>query len=148
MIVAENPNGDDFMPYPAPTKCSVCGTELQITRLTCPNCGSEITGGFAPCRFCSLNERQKRFLDAFLRARGNIREVERMLSVSYPTVKNMLEELLSTLYPQERTQPDRPDPSEVLDLLEQKKITAKEAARMLSGETADSDKEETDHEQQ
>ena len=135
------------MSYPAPTKCSVCGSELQITRLTCPNCSSEITGSFAPCRFCSLNERQKVFLDAFLKARGNIKEVERTLSVSYPTVKNMLEELLSALYPQEKTQPDRPDPSYVLDLLEQKKITAKEAAKMLSGETTDPMKEETDHEQ-
>lgn len=122
------------MAYAAPTKCSVCGAELQITRLTCPNCASEITGSFSPCRYCSLDERQKLFLDTFLRCRGNIKEVERTLSVSYPTVKNMLDELLGTLFPQERTEPERPDPSHVLDLLEQGEITAKEAAKLLSGE--------------
>ncbi|QAT48321.1 DUF2089 domain-containing protein [Caproiciproducens sp. NJN-50] len=121
------------MEYAAPTKCSVCGAELQITRLTCPNCSSEITGVFSPCRYCSLNERQKLFLDTFLKCRGNIKEVERTLSVSYPTVKNMLEELLAALFPQDPPAPDRPDPEEVLDLLEQKKITAEEAAKLLSG---------------
>lgn len=121
------------MEYAAPSKCSVCGAELQITRLTCPNCSSEITGVFSPCRYCSLNERQKLFLDTFLKCRGNIKEVERTLSVSYPTVKNMLEELLAALFPQDPPAPDRPDPEEVLDLLEQKKITAEEAAKLLSG---------------
>lgn len=121
------------MEYAAPTKCSVCGAELQITRLTCPNCSSEITGAFSPCRYCSLNERQKLFLDTFLKCRGNIKEVERTLSVSYPTVKNMLEELLAALFSQDPPAPDRPDPEEVLDLLEQKKITAEEAAKLLSG---------------
>lgn len=123
------------MPYAAPAKCSVCGAELQITRLTCPNCATEITGTFAPCRYCSLNGRQKQFLDTFLKCRGNIKEVERTLSVSYPTVKNMLDELLATLFPQEAPAPDRPDPEEVLDLLEQKKISAEEAAKLLSGKS-------------
>jgi hypothetical protein len=123
------------MAYAAPTKCSVCGAELQITRLTCPNCATEITGNFAPCRYCSLNERQKQFLDIFLKCRGNIKEVERTLSVSYPTVKNMLDDLLVTLFPQDRPEKDRPDPEEVLDLLEQKKITADEAAKLLSGKS-------------
>ena len=122
------------MAYAAPTKCSVCGSDLQITRLTCPNCSSEITGSFTPCRYCSLDEKQKLFLDTFLKCRGNIKEVERTLSVSYPTVKNMLEDLLSALFPQDPPAPDRPDPEEVLDLLEQKKITAEEAAKLLSGE--------------
>ena len=123
------------MGYPAPSRCSVCGSEMEITRLTCPNCSSEISGHFTPCRYCSLNERQKLFLDTFLKSRGNIKEVERALSVSYPTVKNMLEELLAALFPQETEPPERPDVSEVLDLLEQKKITAEEAARLLSGKT-------------
>ena len=120
------------MAFPAPSKCSVCGTELQITQLTCPNCSTQISGNFSPCRYCSLNDRQKLFLDTFLKCRGNIREVERALSISYPTVKNMLEELLGTLFPQEEPVPERPDPSEVLDRLERKEITAEEAAELLS----------------
>ena len=135
------------MEYAAPAKCSVCGAELHITRMTCPNCLSEITGNFAPCRYCSLDARQKLFLDTFLKSRGNIREVERTLSVSYPTVKNMLEELLSTLFPQEQTPPDRPDPAHVLDLLEQKQITVEEATKLLSGEVPENLKEEPDNEQ-
>ena len=47
-------------------------------------------GEFSPCRFCSLEER-KQFVETFLRCRGSIKEVEKALGVSYPTVKNMLE---------------------------------------------------------
>lgn len=121
------------MAYPAPSKCPVCGAELQITQLTCPNCSSEIKGVFAPCRYGLLNERQKLFLDTFLKCRGNIKEVERSLSVSYPTVKNMLDELLSVLFPQEEEPEELPNSQEVLDRLEQKKISAEEAAKLLSG---------------
>ncbi|MCI1966604.1 MAG: DUF2089 domain-containing protein [Oscillospiraceae bacterium] len=122
------------MEYAAPTKCSVCGAELRITRLTCPNCESEITGNFSPCRYSSLNDRQKLFLDTFLKCRGNIKEVERTMSLSYPTIKNMLEELLAALFPQDPPAPDQPDREEVLTLLEKKKITAGEAVKLLSRE--------------
>lgn len=119
------------MTYSAPSKCSVCGGELQITRMTCPQCSSEISGTFTPCRYCSLSEKHKLFMETFLRCRGNIKEVERALSISYPTVKSLLEELLSELFPQEKTA--RPSTEEVLDMLEQKIITVDEAAKLLAG---------------
>lgn len=122
------------MAYAVPSKCAVCGGELQITRLTCPNCASEITGAFAPCKFCTLSEKHRLFMETFLQCRGNIKEVERTLSISYPTVKGLLDELLETLFPQEKNpQMGKPGKMEVLDMLEQKLITVDEAARLLSG---------------
>ena len=85
------------MSYHAPTHCPVCHHTMALTRLHCERCDTELTGRFAPCRFCSLEEKDKRFIEAFLRARGSIKEVERMLGVSYPTVKNMLETTLTAL---------------------------------------------------
>ena len=117
--------------YAPPSKCSVCGSALNITRLTCPNCASEISGTFAPCRYCSLSEKQMLFMETFLKCRGNIKEVERTLSISYPTVKGLLDELLVTLFPQESGSGERPTTAEVLDMLEQKLITVDEAAKLL-----------------
>ncbi len=119
------------MAYPIPSKCSVCGGELQVTRLTCANCQTELTGAFSPCKYYALSEKQRIFMETFLKCRGNIKEVERALSLSYPTVKGLLDELLSTLFPQEPV--TRPDRMEVLDMLEKKLISVDEAARLLSG---------------
>ncbi|MCE5234431.1 MAG: DUF2089 domain-containing protein [Clostridiaceae bacterium] len=120
------------MAYPIPSRCSVCGGELMVTRLTCSNCQTELTGAFAPCKYCALNEKQRVFMETFLKCRGNIKEVERALSLSYPTVKGLLDELLATLFKQEPV--SRPERMEVLDMLEKKLISVDEAARLLRGE--------------
>ena len=121
------------MLYYPPSKCAVCGSELNITRLSCPSCKSELSGIFSPCKYCMLSEKQKSFLDVFLQCRGNIKEVERSLSISYPTVKGLLDELLTTLFPNTETN-EKPSMStaEILDMLERKEIDAEEAARLLA----------------
>ncbi len=121
------------MTYTPPSKCSVCGEELNVTRLSCQKCGTEITGSFSSCRYCALNEKQKLFLETFLKNRGSIKDVEKSLSISYPTVKSLLEELLSSLFPEENTQTDNEYSSkQILDMLEQGEITAAQATEMLS----------------
>lgn len=83
--------------YHAPARCPVCGQVMEVTRLECGRCGSELTGRFSPCRFCALEEKHLQFIETFLRCRGSIKEVEKELGVSYPTVKNMLEAALAAL---------------------------------------------------
>lgn len=120
------------MEYRSPTICPVCSSELRITKLACPKCGTELNGNFMPCKYCMLDEKQRHFMEAFLKSRGNIKEVERMLSISYPTVKGLLDDLLNTLFPEESTaQPDALTVSDVLDKLENKELTASEAAKLL-----------------
>lgn len=120
------------MTYFPPSKCAVCGAPLCITRLTCENCKTELSGAFAPCRYCSLSEKQKLFLDTFLKCRGNIKEVERTLALSYPTVKGLLDELLGALFsPAEPAGGKAATTAEILDMLEKGEITADEAARLI-----------------
>lgn len=83
--------------YHAPSQCPVCGEPMQVTRLHCPSCHTELSGQFAPCRFCTLEEKHLQFVEVFLRCRGSIKEVEKALGVSYPTVKNMLDAALTAL---------------------------------------------------
>ena len=121
------------MNYMHPSRCSVCGEELKVTRLSCPNCQSEITGEFSACRYCAINDKLKLFLETFLKSRGNIKDVERSLSISYPTVKSLLDELLATLFLEETVQKEKECSSkEILDMLERGEITAAQAAKMLS----------------
>ena len=85
------------MKHHAPSKCPVCAQTMNITNLRCERCETELSGKFAPCRFCVLEEKHLNFIETFLRCRGSIKDVERALGVSYPTVKNMMEGALAAL---------------------------------------------------
>lgn len=121
------------MPYPAPSKCPVCGGAMQVTGLQCPHCATALSGTFSPCRFCALPEKELHFIEVFLKCRGSIKDVERELGISYPTVRNMLDQTLRALglAPTAGEQAASVSRSEILDLLEQGKIDATEAASRL-----------------
>jgi hypothetical protein len=85
------------MSYRAPSDCPVCGGELVTTRLGCHNCGSELAGEFGHCDFCALDARDTELLRVFLASRGNLREVEKHLGVSYPTARLRFTGLLEKL---------------------------------------------------
>jgi hypothetical protein len=89
--------GSDFMKRDALAKCPICENDTEITRISCNKCGTNIEGHFQLCKFCKLSEDQKLFLDAFIKSRGNIKEVEKELGISYPTVKNRLEDVATAL---------------------------------------------------
>ena len=75
----------------------MCGDQLAVTRLGCPSCGSELAGVFRSCEFCALNTGEIEMLRVFLSSRGNLREVEKHLGVSYPTARLRFAALLTKL---------------------------------------------------
>jgi hypothetical protein len=77
--------------------CPVCSSELSVTRLQCRGCGTAIEGDFNVGRFGRLTRDQLSLLESFLRARGNAKELERELKVSYPTVRARIEALVKAL---------------------------------------------------
>ena len=81
----------------APSECPVCGDRLATTRLGCASCGSELAGVFSSCSFCALNPAETEMLRVFLASRGNLREVEKHLGVSYPTARLRFADLLRKL---------------------------------------------------
>lgn len=78
-------------------QCPGCGGKLIITECKCSNCQLQMRGEFVPGSFALLPEDQLAFIRVFLRARGNLTEVERMLGVSYPTIRNKLDEINNVL---------------------------------------------------
>ena len=77
--------------------CPVCSNELSVTRLHCGSCGTTLEGDFSVGRFGRLNRDQLLLLESFLRSRGNLREMERELGISYPTVRARVEALVRAL---------------------------------------------------
>jgi len=86
-------------------------------------------------RLARLSPEQQVFVETFLKVRGNIREMERELGVSYPTVRSRLDEILRALgHRVERSQDQnrrRQGRREILDALSRGELTADEAVRRL-----------------
>src|SRR5216684_3963137 len=102
-------------PHRPPRDCPVCGHQLMLTRLGCQSCGTELSGLFEPCEFCGLSEEDRSLLRVFLASRGNMKDLERHLGVSYPTARARLDALLGKLGIE---RPATPTPSRV-ELMEQ-----------------------------
>jgi hypothetical protein len=124
--------------YDLNLKCSVCGGGLTVTRVACRQCGSELTGRFHVNEFASLNREELELLRAFIAARGNIKEVEAALGISYPTVRGRLEKLAvrlglaSSKDASETAQEVADRRKDVLDRLAKGEIAMVEAERLLS----------------
>jgi len=95
--VSERARTPDPHRHRAPSACPVCGDALAVTRLGCGTCGTELAGLFAPCDYCALDDRESEMLRVFLASRGNLREVEKHLGVSYPTARARFNDLLRKL---------------------------------------------------
>jgi hypothetical protein len=78
-------------------KCPSCDGNLTIARLDCPDCKISIEGEFTPPALLKLTGAQIDFVEVFIKNRGVIREVERELGVSYPTVRARLDEVIAAL---------------------------------------------------
>lgn len=102
-------------PRRPPTNCPVCSTRLAVTRLSCPSCSTELSGAFASCEFCVLTDEDRDVLRVFLASRGNMKDLERHLGVSYPTARARFDALLARLGIE---RPAAPAPSRV-ELMEQ-----------------------------
>ena len=79
------------MPNEVVGKCPVCNEPLLVSELQCPTCNIKISGQFELCKFCKLPPEQRAFAEVFIKNRGNIREVEKELGISYPTVRGRTE---------------------------------------------------------
>jgi hypothetical protein len=99
-----------------PANCPVCSSKLAVTRLTCPSCDTELSGAFASCEFCVLTDEDRDVLRVFLASRGNMKELERHLGVSYPTARARFDLLLTRLGIERGP---APAPTSRLELMEQ-----------------------------
>src|SRR6476469_9492090 len=94
------------MPHDVISTCPVCANELAVTRLHCRSCGTTLEGSFSVGRFGRLNRDQMTLLESFLRSRGNLREMERELGLSYPTLRGRVDALVRALGLGDPAQPD------------------------------------------
>ena len=114
--------------------CPACSRKMEVVEYRCPDCDVSVRGRFAAGGLGGLNVGQIDFVKTFLCCRGNIKEVERELGISYPTVRNRLGAVVVALgLTPSQDQHAAEERAEVLDRLEKGEIEAEEAAKLLSG---------------
>lgn len=85
------------MTYPVIHTCPVCAHSLHVKKLACHNCHTVIENSFGLSKFASLSKEQMDFIEVFVVKRGNIKEVEKALGISYPTVRGKLNSIIEQL---------------------------------------------------
>jgi hypothetical protein len=113
------------------SQCPVCQGELAITRLSCRECRTAIEGDFSPPKLCTLAPEHLEFIEVFVRCRGNIKEVERDLGISYPTVRARLEDAIRALGYEVSPPPDEALTSKMLNDISEGRLTVDEAIRQI-----------------
>ena len=89
----------------------------------------EVNGRFGPCAVCRLGGDDLKLFVLFLDSRGNLKKVKRALGLSYPTVRQKVDDLLTRMGHPRKKPADR---MEILRRLREGEITVDEAVRTIS----------------
>lgn len=123
------------MTYSVLTNCPVCSHSLHITKLHCSHCHTTIENEFKLSKIASLSPEQLEFVETFLVCRGNIKEVEKELGISYPTVRGKLNDIVAALgYDTETPKKSERNEKKIVAMLENGEITPEEAIKLLKNE--------------
>jgi hypothetical protein len=118
-----------------PTKCPSCEASVNVTRLTCPNCKTNLDGIFRMPGLLHLSEDELRFVTEFVMASGSLKEMAKLRKQSYPTIRNRLNDIIEKLR-QEETDQEKSQ-MEILDAISTGKMSVQEAIQRLRGEHKD-----------
>lgn len=112
------------------TKCPSCqSSDLNVVKIECAHCNTKFEGQFEISALLKLAEDELQFILDFVKCSGSLKDMAAIQQVSYPTLRNRLNTLIQTLENMDiQKEGSRND---ILQLLEEGKISAKEAAIML-----------------
>ncbi len=120
--------------------CPVCTSELVVERLHCQSCDTVIEGTFEPVRdaFSNLSKEQMQFVLNFIRCEGRFNRLEEELKLSYPTLRNRLNDIVRALgfEPGKEDLVSKPNEEErrkILESLEKGELDINEVQRRLAG---------------
>ncbi len=80
-----------------PVICPACQAQLRVKSLSCDACETEVSGHFPLPRLAALTADEQQFVLDFVRSSGSLKEMARQMNLSYPTVRNYLDDLISKL---------------------------------------------------
>ncbi|MBQ9138337.1 MAG: DUF2089 family protein [Alistipes sp.] len=80
-----------------PTICPSCGGELKVIGLHCGECDTQISGQYDVHPILRLSAEEQQFVMAFVSCSGSLKQMAADMGLSYPTVRNMLDQIIDNL---------------------------------------------------
>jgi hypothetical protein len=111
-------------------KCNNCDGPLKISELTCPECDLTIRASVELPRLARLSSEDCQFIELFVLSGGSLKQVGKHMNLSYPTVRNRLDRVITNL--QKLDENKRAARAKIIDLLEHGKISADAALEQLN----------------
>ncbi|MBA2651848.1 MAG: DUF2089 family protein [Tatlockia sp.] len=110
--------------------CPSCeSNQVEVVKMGCSACGMTFEGNFSVPKLLQLSEVDLQFILDFVLNSGSLKEMAKLQAVSYPTLRNRLNNLIESIRSLESKK--QTSKEEILQLLELGKITAKEATQLL-----------------
>src|SRR5215213_2421281 len=122
---------DPQQPRPVKQDCPYCGAGMSVTRMTCDRCDVAIEAAFPMSRLGSLPVEHQRFIEMFVLAGGNLKEIAEQVGVSYPTIRSRLDKVIDAL--RAEIGKTRRVQGNVLDAVEPGRTNAETAAKLIKG---------------
>ena len=80
-----------------PTHCPSCHAQLKVKSLKCDECQTEVTGSYDLPLLALLPEEEQQFITRFVINSGSLKNMSSELKLSYPTVRNMLDDIIKKI---------------------------------------------------
>lgn len=80
-----------------PTSCPSCHAHLKVKSLKCESCDTEVTGLYELPVLARLSDEDQKFVLRFVKNSGSLKDMSNELKLSYPTVRNMLNEIIQRI---------------------------------------------------
>ena len=116
---------------PVNSDCPYCGSTMVVSRMACGRCQVAVEADFPMSRLGSLPVEHQKFVEMFVLAGGNLKEIAGQVGVSYPTIRSRLDKVIDALRG-EIAKTGRVQGT-VLDAVDPGKANAEAAARLIKG---------------
>jgi hypothetical protein len=81
-----------------PQSCPSCSSRMKVKKLVCSHCDTEVEGLFNFPVLASLNLEDQLFILDFVKAGGSLKEMATQMKLSYPTIRNQLDEIIERIH--------------------------------------------------
>lgn len=114
---------------PHTTACPYCRQAMTVSRMTCHACHISVEGAFPLARLGNLPVEHQRFIEMFILAGGNLKELVAQTGVSYPTVRSRLDKIIAAL--REEIGRAQKVKGSILDAVSDGKLSPESAAKLI-----------------
>ncbi|MDR1707485.1 MAG: DUF2089 domain-containing protein [Prevotella sp.] len=80
-----------------PCNCPSCQKQLKVKSLFCENCSTEVHGIYDLPVLARLSVEEQDFILKFVKNSGSLKDMAKDLGLSYPTVRNLLDDIINKI---------------------------------------------------